>query len=115
MHTTILETIEASLEAQLHAIRSLHEKYARPAKLKPERRPSNICIVAAVLAQAQGPLHITEIVHRAQLLFGRTLDRDSMVSAISKQILQKERFLRTAPNTFTLREGSGEEGGRHVT
>ena len=115
MHTTILETIEATLEAQLAAVRSLREKRAPAAKPKPERKKSNIAVVEDVLAGAQEPLHITEIMRRAKLLFGRELDRDSLASAISKFILHQERFVRIAPNTFALRPDATREGQHHAT
>jgi hypothetical protein len=110
MHTTILETIEASLEAQLAAVRNLREKRSRSLKPGPKRKPTNLDAVEAVLAQAGQPLHITEIIRRAQGLCGRTLERDSLVSAITKFILRQERFVRTAPNTFALRPRFGKEG-----
>jgi hypothetical protein len=114
MHTTILETIEASLEAQLAAVRSLREKRSPAAKPKPGRKKSNPAVVEEVLARAEGPLHITEIMRRAELLFGRELERDSVVSAISKLILHHERFVRIAPNTFALRPDATGEGQHHA-
>jgi hypothetical protein len=75
----ILETIEASLEAQLAAIRTLRESRLRPRALKPrrERKKTNLDLVHAVLAQAGEPLHITRIVSSVRILFGGELERDS--------------------------------------
>jgi hypothetical protein len=109
MHTTMLETIEASLEAQLAAIRSLREKHAAPPKPKPERRKSNLLLAQEILTQADGPLHITEIMHRAQEHFGRQIERDSLVSAMVKEMHHGRRFVRTAPNTFALRVDTPKE------
>ena len=102
------------MEAQLAAIRGLREKSAPPAKPKPERRKSNLAVAEEVLARAEGPLHITEIIRRAEPLCGRELDRDSLVSAISKLILHHERFVRIAPNTFALRPDATKEGQHHA-
>ena len=51
------------------------------------------------LRTAKGPLHLTEIVTRAAAA-GKALDRDSVVSALTKRIRHADRFRRTAPNTF---------------
>jgi hypothetical protein len=58
-------------------------------------------IVFNILTTAGGPLHITEIVTRAAAA-GNALDRDSVVSALTKRIRHADRFRRTAPNTFAL-------------
>jgi hypothetical protein len=59
-------------------------------------------LVQAILAQADQPLHIDEIVARAQKQFGRQLRRESLVSALTKKVLDQNTFRRTAPNTFDL-------------
>jgi len=33
---------------------------------------------------------------------GVTLDRESIVSALTKRVARKDRFARTAPNTFSV-------------
>jgi hypothetical protein len=58
-------------------------------------------VVFNILTAAAGPLHITEIISRAAAA-GKALDRDSVVSALSKRIAHADRFRRTAPNTFAL-------------
>jgi hypothetical protein len=58
-------------------------------------------IVYNLLKSAGGPLHISEIVARGAVA-GFALDRDSVVSALTKRIQHSDRFRRTAPNTFAL-------------
>jgi hypothetical protein len=58
-------------------------------------------VVLNILTTAAEPLHITEIISRAAAA-GKTLDRDSVVSALTKRIGHADRFRRTAPNTFAL-------------
>jgi hypothetical protein len=49
------------------------------------------------------PLHITELIAAVQKRFQRTLDRESLVSALTKQLARHPGLSRTAPNTFALR------------
>ena len=42
-------------------------------------------------------------VDRGPARFSRAVDRESLVSALSKKIARGDRFVRTAKNTFALR------------
>ena len=106
---TILETVEASLEAQLAAIRRLRGKIATPVKPRPEKRKSNLSIAIDLLIAEGGPLHASEIIRRAHVSFGRRLDRESLVSALTKCVARHDRFTRPAPNTFALLAAAGKE------
>ena len=55
-----------------------------------------------VLQTARRPLHIAEILELASKRFNVELDRESVVSALAKRVARKDRFMRTAPNTFAL-------------
>jgi hypothetical protein len=46
---------------------------------------------------------VTEIIRQAKKRFGVTLDRESMVSALSKKVKKGVTFVRTGPNTFGLK------------
>jgi hypothetical protein len=60
-----------------------------------------------ILRKARSPLHIKELLERIQSAFGVTVDRESLVSSLTKKVARGDRFLRTEPNTFTVRpEGS---------
>jgi hypothetical protein len=56
-----------------------------------------------VLRKARTPLHVSELLARIQSAFGVRVDRESLVSSLSKKIAAGKRFLRTEPNTFGLR------------
>jgi hypothetical protein len=56
-----------------------------------------------VLKKARGPLHVSEILTRLEASFGVAVDRESLVSSLSKKVARGDRFVRTAKNTFGLR------------
>ena len=68
------------------------------------KRTSNFAMAEKVLQDAGKPLHVSEIIAAVETEFGVQLDRDSLSSALGKQIRKGKRFLRTAPNTFGLRQ-----------
>lgn len=100
----VLEAFEASLEAQLRAVRRLRNPAA--AKAEPERRKrrSQVNMAFDVLTAARGPLHVNEILERIRALFSVEVDRDSLVSSLSKKVARSDRFRRPAKNTFALIE-----------
>jgi hypothetical protein len=59
-------------------------------------------IVHDILVAAKGPLHVREIIQRAQKDHRRPLRRESLVSALTKKVLDQNTYCRTAPNTFDL-------------
>lgn len=68
------------------------------------KRTSNLSMIEAVLKAAGKPLHVSDIIAAVEKEFGVTLDRDSLSSAIIKQVHKEMRFVRVAPNTFGLRQ-----------
>jgi dTDP-4-dehydrorhamnose reductase len=74
-----------------------------PPKKPGRRRTSNFDMVEKVLEDAGKPLHVSEIIAAVEKEFNVTLDRDSLSSAMGKQIKKGVRFNRVAPNTFALR------------
>ena len=74
--------------------------------LKPKqvKRTSKADVVEHVLQIAGRPLHVSDIIQIADRDFHVQLERDSIVSIIIKKIKAGQRFIRTAPNTFTLKE-----------
>jgi hypothetical protein len=69
-----------------------------------QKLTSNLSMIDAVLVAAGKPLHVNDIIAAIEREFGITLDRDSLSSAIIKQVRKEKRFLRVAPNTFGLRQ-----------
>lgn len=100
---TFLQYEREVAEFKLRLIRRL-AKSAGPAAEEQDKRTSNMQAVENVLAAAGRPLHISEIIAAAQKDLGVCLDRDSLSSALSKQIRKGRRFVRTNPNTFGLKQ-----------
>jgi hypothetical protein len=99
----LTEVFETMLAAQLRALRALSGKRRRAERLEHGRkRKSNISVVEDILRAADGPLHISEIIARAQRDFGVTLKRESIVSALTKKVLDRQIFRRTGRNEFDL-------------
>jgi hypothetical protein len=101
----LLETIEASLEAQLVAVRRLRARDSlgsAPASGKPRKGTSQLNLIEDILRKTGHPLHVSEIIEHAQNRFARKLDRESLVSSLTKRVAHGDRFMRTAPNTFGL-------------
>jgi hypothetical protein len=101
---TILSTIEASLDAQLRAVRRLRKGEKPEAKQSRKSRLSQVDMAYDVLEKANEPLHITDLLDRIHSTFGIGVDRDSLVSSLAKKISRGDRFVRTERNTFGLRK-----------
>jgi hypothetical protein len=99
----ILSVFEASLEAQLRAVRRLRQ--GEPSTAEPARRKglSQVDMAFDILKKARSPLHISDILDRIQAQFGVTIDRESLVSSLTKKVARGDRFLRPEKNTFSLR------------
>jgi hypothetical protein len=100
----ILEAMEAGLEAQLRAVRRLRQPHPDADQPRRERGMSQTDLAYDILQKARRPLHINEIIERAAKTHGARLDRESLGSAMVKRVARGDRFVRTAPNTFALRE-----------
>ena len=99
----ILSVFEASLEAQLRAVHRLRQ--GRDAAPVSRRRKglSQVDMAFDILKKARAPLHVSDILARIQSNFGIAVDRESLVSSLSKKVARGDRFLRTEKNTFGLR------------
>jgi hypothetical protein len=99
----ILGALEASLDAQLRAMRRLRRGDPTQPRAHPRRGRSQVDMAYDVLKKAGGPLHISEILARIQSTFRVTIDRESLVSSLTKKVMRGDRFVRTARSTFGLR------------
>jgi F420-0:gamma-glutamyl ligase len=97
----ILESMVASLEAQVRALKKL--RGSPEAESPREKSMSQIGIVVNILTGAKRPLHVSEIIAKAEKVFGAKLERESLVSALSKKVMKGDRFMRTGKNTFALK------------
>lgn len=100
-----LNVLESMLKAGLRTVREQRatlgcENEARSRK----ERKSNTKIVADLLRETGHSLHIDEIIRLARESKGVELHRESIVSALSKKLLEGKVFSRTGRNEFALRE-----------
>jgi len=97
----ILDTMVVSLEAQLRALKRLRGSIEEE---KPhEKSMSQADITYNILSAAGSPLHVSQIISEAEKSFGVKLDRESLVSALSKKVMKEDRFVRTGKNIFALK------------
>lgn len=75
-----------------------------PAKSSRSKRTYKFKYVESILHKAERPLHINEIIEIAKREYKVNIDRDSLSSAISKKVRAGSGIVRTAPNTFALKE-----------
>jgi len=106
----LLTVMESMLKVQLRTLRHLRGETERKEEAGTEtfRKKSNMSIVKDILEDAGEPLHINEIIARARKNHSVALNRESVVSAMTKRILDGRDFLRVGRNVFTLaceREG----------
>jgi hypothetical protein len=99
----LLGVFEASLDAQLRAVRRLRHGEAVAATPRRKKGRSQVDMAYDVLKKARGPLHVSEILARILAGVGVTVDRESLVSSLTKKVARGDRFVRTAKNTFGLR------------
>jgi len=97
----LIDTLETMLEGQLRAVRGLRAG-PRPRRRRADGRKSNIQVVIDILAAADGPLHVNEIILRARRDHGAELKRESIVSALTKKVIDGNTFCRTGRNVFGL-------------
>ena len=97
----IIDVLISAAEAQLRALRQLR-KQKQPSL---EKRRSNLDLVEDILRREGVPLHVKDIIERVERVHQVRLDRESIVSSLTKKVHRRDRFGRTAPKTFAL---SGE-------
>ena len=105
LRDTVLEAFSECLDAQLRAVRRLRKAGAAPAAPRRKTRMSQADMAYDILTKARKPLHITELLERIGKSYQVTVDRESLVSALTKKVVRGDRFIRTDKNTFGVREG----------
>ena len=99
----ILSVFEASLEAQLRAVCRLRRGQATAAGPRRNKGLSQIDMAFDILRKARIPLHVSDILDRIHSQFGVAVDRESLVSSLTKKVARNDRFLRPEKNTFALK------------
>lgn len=107
----LLDLFDALLRAQLNTIRQFRKAAGMEEKPKKEKRISQVDMVYDILDARQRPMHVDAIIEQAKQLYDVQLEKESIVSALSKRIKRQDRFMKTAPNTFAL-ISQDMEGGR---
>jgi hypothetical protein len=96
---------EELLKAQLEVIRGyLRSEEPGRHERKASQRKSQMSTITDILSSAGTPQHVSEIIRQAREQYGVNLDRESMVSALTKKVKKGIAFVRTGPNTFGLKE-----------
>jgi hypothetical protein len=98
----LLDTIESSLEAQLRAVRRLRQGEATESSSN-DKGLSQVDMAFDILTKARRPLHVSVLIERIKQAFGTVVDRESLVSALTKKVVKNDRFTRTDKNTFAVR------------
>jgi hypothetical protein len=103
LRDSILSIFEASLDAQLRAVRRLRS--GSPESAPPRRRQglSQVDMAYDILKKARAPLHVSELLEHIRATFDLDVDRESLVSSLTKKVARGDRFTRTPKNTFGLR------------
>ena len=99
---TILAIFEASLAAQLRAVKRLRQHPETTRASSRRQVMSQVDMAYDILMRARAPLHVSEIIARIQQIFGVSVDRESLVSSLTKKVARSDRFTRTEKNTFGL-------------
>jgi hypothetical protein len=100
----ILDAMEASLEAQLRAVRRLKSGEEKPRAKAARKGMSQVDMAYDILQRAGKALHVSEIIERIEQRHGQQVDRESLVSSLVKKVQRGDRFVRTDKNVFSLIE-----------
>jgi len=104
----ILSVIESALRAgllEIKRIRAAHEPVVplkRPRGGRKDAPVSRTSNAIDILTQSTRPMHIHEILDALEER-GLSATRDSLVSALTKQIAPQGPVVRVAPNTFAVK------------
>jgi hypothetical protein len=102
----IIELQRDLLNAQLEVISKYQQKTSSKIKSK---SMSKLSIVEDILKLSGKSLHISQIIEIAKNKYNITLERDSIVSAITKKIRNNKQFIRVAPNTFSVKNNNTDQ------
>lgn len=103
VRSAVLEAVEATLDAQLRAVRRLRSPVVDTPRKHRSKGMSQVEYVEDILHRAGRELHINDIIARVKEVHDVSVDRESLVSALSKKVQQGKRFVRSGPNVFSLK------------
>jgi hypothetical protein len=95
---SIIEIQEKMLHAQLNVIKKIRQRD----KEKPaiEKGMSKIDAALYILKTERRPLHITELIKEIEKRYHIEIERDSLVSALSKKLNKIKELHKVGRNTF---------------
>ena len=88
---------------RLRTVRRLRKGDAVAPRSARKQGLSQVDMAYDVLKKSRSPLHVSELLDRIHTTFGVTVDRESLVSSLTKKVARQDRFLRPEKNTFGLR------------
>jgi len=100
LRDSLLDIFEASLQAQLRAVRRLRQPDGDAPTRSGRSGLSQVDMAFDILRKARSPLHVNEILSRIKASFKVPVDRESLVSSLTKKVARGDRFVRTGKNTF---------------
>jgi len=107
----LLKLHEQLLRAQLNVVKQLRKAAGYNEAEPKEKGMSQVAMVYDILDSVNRPMHVSTIIDAVERKFQVRLDRESIVSALSKRVKRQDRFIKTGPNTFYLIDRD-EGGGR---
>lgn len=106
----MLDKLIAFQRDLLNAPLEVSSKYQQKTPLKIKSKPgSRLSMVEEILKLSDKPLQISQLIEIAKNNYNITLERDAIVSAITKKIRTNKQFSSVAPNTFTLKNNNKDQ------
>jgi len=99
---------ESLLKSQLKIIREFLRRGEEPTFKPHKKGRSQMSIIYDILNTSPAPLHVSEIFAHAREEFHVDLDRESVVSEMTKKVKSGRMFQRVGPNTCTILESTSE-------
>lgn len=102
-YKNLLNVFETLARAQVNAIRQLRKETGLSEAEEPKiKSMSQIQAVYDILYFSKNPMHVNDIIIAAKRKLDIDIDKESLVSALSKRVKRQDRFTKTGPNTFAL-------------
>src|SRR5438128_10475923 len=99
----LLGVFEASLDAQLRAVRRLRRGEPTTAPAQRATGRSQVGMAFDILKSARAPLHVSEILSRLEARFGFPVDPESLGCSWSENAARGDHGARSDRNTFSPR------------
>jgi len=105
MENKLIELFLTINESMLRAQLSVIQQFRRDLGLEPQKKKTNkgmsqIAMIYDILKDSKSPVHIDQLLLDVQKKFDVKLEKESVVSALTKRIKRNDRFIKTAPNTY---------------